>query len=153
NAGMWGVTLIGSDLSDAILDESDLEHASLVRCRMIRTSVSGTKLHGAWVYGAAIWDIKGKPASEDWLGVAPDGSAYSNTDAVQLRFEGLVLAQFIYAMASSAQRTTNDAPLGKLLNAFSKSHVLLLGRFTEERKVVLDAIRNALLTSRTLFPV
>jgi len=33
NAGMWGVTLIRSDLSDVILDNSDLEHASLARCR------------------------------------------------------------------------------------------------------------------------
>jgi len=153
NAGMWGVTLIGSDLSDAILDNSDLEHASLARCRMIRTSVNGTKLHGAWVYGAAIWDIKGKPASEDWLGVTPDGSHYFEPDAVQLRVDGLSLAQFMYTMAASARQTTNDAALGKLLDAFSKSNVLLLGRFTEERKVVLDAIRNALLTSRTLFPV
>ena len=153
NAGMWGVTLIGSDLSDAALDDSDLEHASLARCRMIRTSVSGTKLHGAWVYGAAIWDLKGKPASEDWLNITPDGSHYFESDAVQLRIDGLALAQFMYTMTASVRQPTNDAALGKLLEAFSKSNVLLLGRFTEERKAVLDAIRNALLTSRTLFPV
>lgn len=153
NVGMWGVNLMRSDLSDAILDGSDLEHASLTRCRLIRTSVSGTRFHGAWIYGAAIWDLRGQPASEDWLGITPDGSHYFEPDAIQLRVDGLALAQFMYTMAASARQTPNDAALGRLLDALGKSNVLLLGRFTEERKVLLDTIRNSLLTSRTLFPV
>jgi hypothetical protein len=56
-------------------------------------------------------------------------------------------------MASSARQTPGDAALGKLLDALGKINVLLLGRFTEERKALLVAIKDALLSTRTLFPV
>jgi Pentapeptide repeats (8 copies) len=125
--------LHGSDLSGAILDHADLAHANLTRTRLVGTSLDGTDLFGAWVYGAAIWDIRGVP-KDDWLSIQPDGSRYWEDDAVKSRVPGIKTAQFMYAMATRGDPGRNGVAVGELVEALGRVTVLLLGRFSEERK-------------------
>jgi uncharacterized protein YjbI with pentapeptide repeats len=152
HAGMWGCNLHGSDLSGAILDHADLAHANLTRTRLVGTSLDGTDLFGAWVYGAAIWDIRGVP-KDDWLSIQPDGSRYWEDDAVKLRVSGIKTAQFMYAMATRGDPGRNGAAVGELVEALGRVTVLLLGRFSEERKLLLSLIQEILLNTHALLPV
>ena len=153
HAQMWGVNFTGTDLSDAILDDAHLPHAYLVRARLINTSLQGADLGQAWVYGAAIWDIRGVPKDESWLSITPDDSRFFDKETTDLRVSGLLTAQFMYSMATRGSAGPPGAALGELIDSLARTTVLLLGRFSEERKALLNSIRGVLLKSRSLLPI
>jgi uncharacterized protein YjbI with pentapeptide repeats len=132
-ANLSGTRLVGADLSGSVLRGADLS-----QCVLIKTNLSDTDLGYARVYGVSVWDVAGKPRDETSLIVTPTGDATLSTD-------NLALAQFLYFLI----RNENAR---EVIDTITTKVVLILGSFGEDRKRVLDGIRDRLRTM-DLIPV
>jgi hypothetical protein len=117
--------LFGSNLSNADLTSAELYNSILVGC-----DLSGAILNGCNVYGVAAWDIKTEGAIQSNLRIAP-------RDESLILVDSLEVAQFIYLLV-------NNQKIRHIIDTITSKVVLILGRFTPERKSVLDAIRDGL---------
>ena len=79
------------------------------------------------VYGISAWNVHLKGATQSNLVITPEGES-----AIQV--DNLEVAQFIYLLL-------NNAKIRDVIDTITSKVVLILGRFTPERKAVLDAIR------------
>lgn len=75
-------------------------------------------------------NLKGSPGDQSNLIITP-----SNEPAI--RVDDLEVAQFIYLLL-------NNQKIRNVIDTITSKAVLILGRFTPERKAVLEAIRDAL---------
>jgi hypothetical protein len=89
------------------------------------------------VYGTSVWDVRLAGAAQVGLRITPEGEAITVDD--------LEIAQFVYLLL-------NNAKLRSVIDTLTAKTVLILGRFTPERKAVLDAMRDAL-GKRDLVPI
>ena len=115
-ANLKAAKLCGADLSKAVLVETDLENAILSKCR---------------VYGISAWNVR---LNE---GTNQDDIIITGPDEPQITTDDLELAQFLYLMLH------NDK-LRRVIDTITSKVVLILGRFSSERKMVLDALRDEL---------
>jgi hypothetical protein len=122
----------------ANLAGADLTGASLSRAILIRTSLEDSKLGGCDVYGTSAWDVRLTEASQVGLRInAPDES--------EITVDDLEAAQFGYLLLSNAR-------LRNVIETVTSKVVLVLGRFTPERKAVLDAL-HAQVRRRGYLPI
>lgn len=141
-ANLWKANLDEADLRDAELSSAtlngvslrnaDLRGANLRFARMVGADVNGAKFSGCYVYGCSIWNLHGQPKEQFDVVVTPRNEPQVTVDDLQM-------AQFVYLMIS-------NNVIRNALQLMSSRAVLLLGRFTRERKAVLDAIRDELRT-------
>jgi hypothetical protein len=126
--------LRGADLTNAELVEADLERAVLVEGKL-----NGADLTMAKVYGTAVWDVEVDPSTTQAdLVITPPGQAVVTVDDLEL-------AQFIYLLLRSPK-------IRNVLDTLARKAVLILGRFTPERKAVLDLLRQDL-RQRNFVPI
>jgi uncharacterized protein YjbI with pentapeptide repeats len=119
--------LVGANLNDCNLSDADFSDSDLINCSLVGTDLSGCTLNGARVFGASVWNVRGEPREQTGLVVVPPGEAHVTVDDLEL-------AQFIYLIL-------NNKNVRKVINTITSKAVLILGRFTPERKKVLDQIR------------
>ncbi len=124
-ANLAGVDLSGADISGADLSGAYLEGAVL-----ISTNFAGANLSRCFVFGISAWDLKLDNTIQEGLIITPHNQP-------EVTVDGLEVAQFIYLLL-------NNKKLTQVINTIGEKGVLILGRFTPERKVVLDAIRKKL---------
>jgi hypothetical protein len=129
-AKMAGANLRESDLSGAVLDGADLTGADLSYAGLVGTSIADACLDDCRVYGTAAWNVVGEPRSSDNLVITPETEP-------ALLVDKLKLAQFMYLLLENAE-------LRDVIDTLTSKSVLLLGRFTPERKATLDELRRAL---------
>src|SRR5216683_163148 len=134
-ANLSRATLRNADLTEANLRLANLSEADLSRADLSFATFVGTKLKGATltecrIYGISAWDIELTGATQDSLVITPE-------DEPQITVDNLKIAQFIYLLL-------NNEEIRDVIDTIAKKAVLILGRFTPERKVVLDALREAL---------
>jgi uncharacterized protein YjbI with pentapeptide repeats len=122
--------LYGANLSGADLSRANLSEAHLVGASLMRTEVHEAKVSGSWIYGINIWDLKGEFEEQKDLIITNEGDPVVTVDNIKV-------AQFIYLIL-------NNEEIRDVLNVLTSKSVLILGRFTPERKVILDALRNKL---------
>ncbi len=132
-----GADLNRANLSGADLTDADVSGADLYGAQLVSTTVEGADLSGATVYGTAVWSLKGEPKRQRDLVISPFPPRVTVDD--------LEMAQFIWLLIDNAR-------LRRVIDTITSKVVLILGRFTEERKQVLYALRNQLRT-RNLTPV
>lgn len=137
-ANLVGADLSGANLAGTILRDTCLAGANLEGASLVGADVQGCQLDGARVYGVAAWDLKGRPRSSKDLVVTPDSLPRITADDIRV-------AQFIYLLV-------NNPEIRNVLDTVTRKVVLLLGRFTPERKAILDALRDAL-RHQNLVPV
>lgn len=118
-------TLFHTDFTSADLTGARLESANLVQAVVERAI-----LKDCTVYGVSVWDLKGTPKEQSDLVITSRGEAAITVD-------NLEVAQFVYLML-------NNEKIRSVLTTIGEKGVLLLGRFTPERKQVLDSLRNKL---------
>lgn len=144
NTQATGASFVGATLSGAQLAGVDLSGCDLRGTSLVRADLRGTSLVGARVYGCAAWDLvlDEDEAVRDRLhadlSIDPGGAPLPSAP-------NLELAQFVSLLL-------NNPRLRDVIDTISQRGVLLLGRFTPERKAVLDALRNAL-RGRGLYPM
>jgi uncharacterized protein YjbI with pentapeptide repeats len=126
-ADLSEANLIGADLSEANLSGADLTVAILVN-----TNLKGAILNDCRIYGTSVWNIELKGATQNNLVI-------THVDEPTITIDNLEVAQFIYLLL-------NNAKIRDVIDTIAKKAVLILGRFTPERKAVLDALREALRT-------
>ena len=117
HACMYGAELEGADLRHAILVSTDLRKSNLSRC---------------WIFGISAWDLKTTGSRQTDLVVTD-----RDDDKGVLTTDNLEIAQFIYLLLRNER-------IRDVIDTVGKKAVLILGRFTPERKTVLDAIRSEL---------
>ena len=125
-------------LSQAILTGANLSGADLSLAVLIGATLEDANLHGCTVYGVSVWDVRLRGAIQSNLVITPYGQSAIEVD-------NLEVAQFIYLLLKN-ERIRN------VINTITSKVVLILGRFTPERKAVLDAIRDEL-RKRDYLPV
>jgi len=114
------------------LQEADLREADLRRAVLIATNLTRANLTNCEVYGIAAWDVELEGAIQNNLII-------TRSDQPTITVDNLKVAQFIYLLL-------NNAEIRDVIDTITSKAVLILGRFTPERKAVLDALREALRT-------
>lgn len=125
NANLWRAKLNGTDLSGATIINTHLNEAVLVG-----TKVDKAKISGSFLYAINIWDLEGEFEEQKDLIITPYNSPVITVDNIKV-------AQFVYLIL-------NNHEIRDVLNTLTTKTVLILGRFTKERKLVLDALRDKL---------
>ena len=124
------LNLSGADLSGANLFRANLSGANLSRTTLVGTNLTGTTLKDCNIYGISAWDVQLDGAEQFNLSITPE-----NQPAITV--DNLKIAQFIYLLL-------NNKEIRDIIDTIAKKAVLVLGRFTPERKPILDAIREKL---------
>jgi uncharacterized protein YjbI with pentapeptide repeats len=131
-ADLRGANLTQANLSDADLTGAKLAGADLRGANLVRTNLRGADLTGCKVYGISAWDVvlDDDDCRQRDLVLSPDGDPGATVDRINV-------AQFYYLILANQN-------LRDVIQTIGRRGVLLLGRFTPERKAVLDALRQAL---------
>jgi hypothetical protein len=97
------------------------------------TTFAGATLAGCEVYGISAWGLNLNDAKQADLRITP------RDEEMNITVDNLEVAQFLYVLLSNPK-------VRDVLDTITSKVVLVLGRFSEERKPVLDALREALRT-------
>ena len=124
---------IRPNLSGANLSEADLQSAIL-----LDTDLTGADLTGCRVYGVSAWGLKLDGTKQQNLIITHSKEPTVTVDNIEV-------AQFIYLML-------NNQKVRDVIDTITSKAVLILGRFTDERKAVLDALREEL-RKRNYLPI
>jgi uncharacterized protein YjbI with pentapeptide repeats len=147
-ASLWRADLSHADLSEAdlssvtlngaILNGANLYKANLRFARLVGVEIADANLSGCHVYGASVWNLKGDPKEQLNLVITPPSEPAITVDNIEV-------AQFIFLLL-------NNQKMRQVIDTITSKVVLILGRFTSQRKAVLDAIRGEL-RKRDYLPV
>ena len=137
DANLNATDLSGADLTRATLERADLRGANLQRARLVETNLSQADLSGCMVYGASAWNIRTDGAIQAELVVTPLHGLPDVAEEPKVTVDNIEVAQFIYLMLANPK-------LRDVLDTIARKAVLILGRFTPERKSILESIREAL---------
>jgi uncharacterized protein YjbI with pentapeptide repeats len=130
--------LTEANLTDANLTEANLTGADLSGASLVRTNLTGADLTGCHVYGVSAWSLKLERAKQQNLVITRENEPDITVDNIEV-------AQFIYLML-------NNQKIRDVIDTITSKAVLILGRFTDERKAVLDAMREEL-RKRNYLPI
>ena len=130
-----GSILAEADLSDALLMDADFTDANmtasnLTGASLVRAKLQGTTLDGSRVFGTSVWKTDLQDTRQENLVITPE-------DEVDIIVDKLQVAQFFYLIL-------NNEEIRATLDTITSRAVLLLGRFTAERKQILDEVRSGL---------
>jgi hypothetical protein len=117
-------------LSEADCTEAALEGAILNNASLVATNLKKANLTDCSIYGISAWNVVLDGAIQSRLVITLPSEPTITVD-------NLEVAQFIYLLL-------NNQKIRDVLNTITSKVVLILGRFTPERKRVLDAIRKEL---------
>jgi uncharacterized protein YjbI with pentapeptide repeats len=129
-ANLSKAKLPGVRLHHANLSEADLSGALLNYAALVKTNLRGTTLTGCSIYGISAWSLNLEGAKQHNLNISDKGEPAVMVD-------NLEVAQFVYLLL-------NNERLRQVIDTITSKVVLILGRFTADRKAVLDAIRDEL---------
>jgi uncharacterized protein YjbI with pentapeptide repeats len=130
NADLCGADLEGVTLSRSDLSGANLAYVNLKQAILVEINVDSAVFSSCGIYGISVWGLRGTPAKQIDLRV-------SRWDEPDITVDSLEVAQFIYMLLHSDKLRTAIATIARKV-------VLILGRFTPKRKLVLDAVREAL---------
>lgn len=152
-ADLFGANLSMADLSEADLSEADLRVAvlswaklskailinvNLERAQLVNTILNGANLSGSRIYGISAWGLELREAIQT-------GLIITSEDEPTITVDNLEVAQFIYLLL-------HNEKIRNVIDTITSKVVLILGRFTDKRKTILDALRDDL-RRRNYLPV
>jgi len=135
-ANLSGANLLDTDLSHANLTGSILQNAAmkgtnLTKSILVETHMENAILTECRTYGASVWNVHQEGATQSALVITDEDEPIITVDNLQL-------AQFIYLLLDN--KNIRDA-----IDTITSKVVLILGRFSKERKMVLEAMKERLL--------
>jgi hypothetical protein len=145
-ASLPGANLRRADLSGADLSGANLRAADLTVATLVETDLTGADLTGCFIYGISAWGLKLEGAKQQNLVITrgtelgydmSPGSRWIQEAEPELTVDKIAVAQFIYLLY-------NNQNIRDVIDTIGKKGVLLLGRFTEGRMVVLERLREKL---------
>ncbi len=144
NTKLIGADLSGADISWANISEADfskanLQGAILEGANLTETCLKDADLTGCYVYGISAWNLEtNENTKQSRLVITRETESVVTVDDIEV-------AQFVYLIL-------NNAKLRNIITTVTSKVVLILGRFTSERKQALEALRKAL-RARNYVPV
>jgi hypothetical protein len=139
-ADMIDINLQGANLTGAVLQSSRLLYANL-RGAVLRNAdlravnLSLADLTGADISGSQVFGISPWAATLD--NVKQAGLVITQADEPSITVDNLAVAQFIYLLL-------NNATIRDTLDTITSKVVLILGRFSADRMVILNLLRDEL---------
>jgi uncharacterized protein YjbI with pentapeptide repeats len=138
-ANLRGANLSEANLTKTNLTQANLSMANMNKARIIGANLTRATLTNCRVFGISAWGLIGldKAIQKD-LKITPEGES-------EITVDNLEVAQFIYILLHSEK-------IRSVIDTITSKVVLILGRFTPERKGILDAIRDEL-RKRNYLPI
>jgi uncharacterized protein YjbI with pentapeptide repeats len=140
-AYLWGADLTGAKLSEANLsaayfgranlNDADLSGAVLEAATLVDADLTGADVTGCRIYGVSAWGLKLDSKTKQ------QNLAITRGDEPEITVDNIEVGQFIYLMLRNEK-------IREVIDTITSKAVLILGRFTDERKKVLDALRDEL---------
>ena len=96
----------------------------------MESDLTGADLTGCRIYGVSAWNLKLESAKQQNLVITHENEPDIAVDNIEV-------AQFVYLLL-------NNEKIRDVIDTITSKVVLILGRFTDERKAVLDALREEL---------
>jgi hypothetical protein len=137
-ANLVEALLFWADLRWADLREADLRSATLDSANLVEVDLRGADLTSCRVYAVNAWALKLENTTQQNLVITPG-------DEPEITVDNIEVAQFIYLML-------HNQKIRDVIDTITSKAVLILGRFTDERKAVLDALREEL-RKRNYLPI
>jgi hypothetical protein len=137
-ANLRRADLIGADLAGANLRGANLSGAVLQAATLVNTDLTGADLTGCRIYGVSAWGLILDGTKQQSLVITPQGEPEITVDNIEV-------AQFIYLLL-------HNQKIRDVIDTITSKAVLILGSFADERKTVLDALREEL-RNRNLLPI
>lgn len=138
NARLHQAILHGADLSAADFGEAELPGADLSNAVMVGTNFTNADLTGCSVFGISAWKLvlsKGTKQQNLVIKQPPEGA--DGPPEPDITVDNIEVAQFIYLLL-------HNEKIRDVIDTIGKKGVLLLGRFTGGRIVVLERLREEL---------
>jgi Pentapeptide repeats (8 copies) len=129
-ANLNGANLYGTQVMKVNLSGANLTGARLQAAILLDTNLTDADLTACRIYGVSAWGLKLDRAKQQNLVITPE-------DEPEITVDNIEVAQFIYLML-------NNQKVRNVIDTITSKAVLILGRFTDERKAVLDALREEL---------
>jgi hypothetical protein len=129
-ADLRGANLISSTLRNANLSGANLSGANLSETSLVKTDLVDATLTDCRIYGISAWDVTLTGTKQQGLIITPEGEPAVAVDDLEV-------AQFVYLLL-------HNEKIRRVIDTIGRKGVLLLGRFTEGRMVVLERLREEL---------
>jgi uncharacterized protein YjbI with pentapeptide repeats len=129
-AVLAGADLAGANLLNVNLSEADLTGANLQYAGVAGADFTGADLTGCRIHGVSAWRLK-------LDGVKQQDLIITSSNEPEITVDNIEVAQFIYVLL-------HNQNIRHVIDTVTSKVVLILGRFTKERKVILDALREEL---------
>lgn len=123
--------LMGAYLREANLNGANLNEANVMNAILVGTNLENANLTGCQIYGISVWNLKINRETKQ-----PD-LIITHPDEPIITVDNLEVAQFIYLLLHNER-------IRQIIDTITSKVVLILGRFTAERKMILDALRDEL---------
>jgi uncharacterized protein YjbI with pentapeptide repeats len=138
-ANLSGAKLGAANLSGAKLSGADLSGAVLINASLVNADLADADLSGCHIFGVSAWALKLSDKTRQ------RNLIITLADEPKITVDNIEVAQFIYLML-------NNQKIREVIDTITSKAVLILGRFTEERKAVLNALRDEL-RNRNYLPI
>lgn len=115
-----------TEFNDCKIENCDMSHMSIDNTSFLDCVITDCR-----VYGISAWDLILNNTKQTNLDVTPRSHRYN-----PLLVDDIEIAQFIYLMMSNPK-------LKGIIETITTKTVLILGRFTPERKQILDSIKKS----------
>jgi hypothetical protein len=96
----------------------------------VETDLTGADLTSCHIYGVSAWGLKLERSKQQNLVITRENEPEITVDSIEV-------AQFVYLML-------HNEKIRDVIDTITSKAVLILGRFTQERKPVLEALREEL---------
>jgi hypothetical protein len=130
SANLSGANLNSAHLHWAVLAKANLKGADLCGAALMNADLTGADLTGCKIYGVSAWGLTLDGVKQQNLVITEIGEP-------EITVANIEVAQFVYLLL-------HNEKIRDVIDIIGKKAVLLLGRFTDERKAVLDALRDEL---------
>jgi uncharacterized protein YjbI with pentapeptide repeats len=129
-ANLREADLFLANLSGANLSGANISGADLVATALVAADLTGADLTGCCVYGVSAWRLKLDGAKQQNLVI-------TGADEPAITVDNIEVAQFVYLLL-------HNEKIRDVIDTIGRKGVLLLGRFTEGRMVILERLREKL---------
>jgi uncharacterized protein YjbI with pentapeptide repeats len=130
-ADLRGANLSWASLSGANLSSANLQEAIVEYTNLSHADFTDADLTGCHIYGVSVWGLKLSEATKQ------RNLIISSPDQPEITVDNIEVAQFVYLLL-------HNAKIRNVIDTVTSKVVLILGRFTDGRKMVLDALRDEL---------
>lgn len=152
-ANLTGCNFRKTYLSYANLEGAQLINVNLNRANLVHSNLEGATIENSIIYGVSAWGIITNESTVQHKLILEDTNFagdhlvryVSEQDHYPLMVEDIEIGQFIHLM-------TNNKSLGRALNAMIDKGVLILGKFRDEGREILEFVARRL-KSKNFIPI